>query len=352
MRRLALAAGLAAALGLACGGDGGPAAPAAAPIAVPAGVWSWVDIPDSACDDGSPTGLGVNPGSGPDLLVFLDGGGACWDYLTCYVLNTASRGPFGAAELARREVSAAGSVLDRALPGNPYADATLVFVPYCTGDVHGGDRVTTYDDGLGHARAYHHVGQANLRAYLARLAATWPAPRRVILAGSSAGGFGAVLGYDAVRRTWPDAQGVLVDDSGPPLEAGAIPQARLDAWFARWGLGDVLDPLCGQACRTDLSAGLTALSARYPADRLALLSSLQDAVISAYLGILPGQLQTDLLALAADVFPRAPNARYFYVSGVSHTMLGRPASFAQGDTLLAWLGLQLAGDPAWASRRP
>jgi hypothetical protein len=345
-----------AALALACGSGGAPraaAAPAAEPIAgLSTGVWTWVDFPDSACDDGSPTGIGVSPGTGPDLVVVLNGGGACWDYLTCFVVGTASRGPYGAPEfLALQATALPGSILDRALPGNPFQDATLVFVPYCTGDIHGGDNVAVYA-GPGETRTYHHVGHANLVAFLRRLGATWPSPRRLVVSGASAGGFGTVINYDAFRRQWPDAEAFLVDDSGPTLEKGAISQGLLDAWYASWRLDLLLDPICGTPCRTDLSAGLSAVMARYSRDRMALLSSLQDRVISAYFTISGAQLEQELHRLAADVIDPAPNARRYFLAGSTHTMLGNPAAFAQGVPLLEWLGQQVGGDPAWASQQP
>jgi hypothetical protein len=350
---------VAAALALsACGPAGRTVSPEELPppgdpiLGLPAGAWTWVDFPDSACDDGSPTGIGVSPGPGPDLVVALDGGGACWDYLTCYVLDTASHGPWGAAEFARLEASSLpGSVLDRTLPGNPWADATLVFVPYCTGDIHGGRNVATYV-GPGETRTYHHVGHANIVSFLRRLAATFPSPRRLVVAGGSAGGFGALVNYDTFRRYWPAAAGFMVDDSGPPLEPGAVPQLELDAWYASWRLDLVLDPICGPACRSGLSPGLQAVAAKYPADRLALLSSLQDSVISGYF-LMPGPVfQEHLLRMAADVLDPSANARYFFVPGSSHTMVLAPASFEQGVPLLEWLGQQVSGDPAWISRKP
>jgi Pectinacetylesterase len=351
----------AAALALALAGCGDPqvgAGPEPLPppgdpiVGLTAGTWTWVDVPDSACDDGSPTGIGVNPGTGPDLVVVMNGGGACWDYLTCYVLNTAIHGPFGEPELRALEArDLPGSILDRGLPGNPFQDATLVFVPYCTGDTHGGDNVAAYL-GPGDSRTYHHVGHANIVAFVKRLAATWPSPRKLVVSGGSAGGFGSVVNYDTFRRAWPGAETYLVDDSGPPLERGAIPQGLLNAWYESWRLDLALDPICGEACRTDHSAGLAAVLAKYPADRIALLSSLQDQVIAGYFVLSGPQLEQELRRLAADVLDPAPNARYFFVPGSSHTMLKTPAAFSQGVPLLTWLGQQVSGDPAWISRQP
>jgi hypothetical protein len=352
-RRIVAAVLAAAAAFTGCGSGGGGPAPEPKPIAglVP-GAWTWVPFPDSACEDGSPTGVAVSQGAGPDLVLFLNGGGACWDYLTCLVLQTASGGPFGEAEFeVLRDTVLPGSIFDRTLAGNPYADATLVFVPYCTGDVHSGDRVVTYSGAAG-ARAYHHVGHRNLLAFLPRLAATWPAPRRLVVTGASAGGFGALLNYDTIRSRWPAAEGRLVDDSGPPLDGAAISPDLLAAWRASWGVDALLGPLCGTACRTSFAPALTETAARWPADRLALLSSLRDLVISSYFQLSSSEFEAALLDTAGEVIAPLENARWFFVPGNGHTMLGHPSDFTQGDQLLGWLAAQASGDPSWASRQP
>jgi hypothetical protein len=356
-RRQAAAAAL---LLLAACGSSVPAgsAPAAFPAlgapltGLTAGSWSWVAFPDSTCDDGSPTGIAVNPGTGADLVVLLNGGGACWDYLTCYALNTASHGPFGEPQFQQLAATALpGSILDRALAGNPFRDATLVFVPYCTGDIHGGDNLALYV-GPAETRLYHHAGRTNVIAFLRRLAATWPAPARLVVSGASAGGFGTLIDYDAFRHYWPGSRAFLVDDSGPPLGPGAVSPALLAAWFASWRLDRALDPVCGAACRTDLSALITALSQRFPQDRLALLSSLQDQVISGYYLLSGPALEQELLRISAQVIAPTPNVRAFLVNGTSHTMLGNPASFSQGIPLLTWLDQEVSGDAAWSTRQP
>ncbi|HYG66030.1 MAG TPA: hypothetical protein VD838_00175, partial [Anaeromyxobacteraceae bacterium] len=76
--------------GLACGDDDDET-----DGRLPRGEWTFVAVEGAACADGTPTGVAVNPGPRDDVLVFLDGGGACLDYLTCFELQTASNGPFG-----------------------------------------------------------------------------------------------------------------------------------------------------------------------------------------------------------------------------------------------------------------
>jgi len=72
-----------------------------APIVTTEETWTWVDFPTSACDDGTPTGIGLNATSrSSNVILFLNGGGACWDYTTCVELNTSAHGPFGAVQFA------------------------------------------------------------------------------------------------------------------------------------------------------------------------------------------------------------------------------------------------------------
>src|SRR6476469_4355384 len=45
--------------------------------------WTYVPIDGSQCIDGSPTGIGVNLGTSGDLVIYLEGGGACFNSGTC-----------------------------------------------------------------------------------------------------------------------------------------------------------------------------------------------------------------------------------------------------------------------------
>src|SRR5437870_1320791 len=45
---------------------------------------------EAVCLTGEQFQVNVRHGSSDQVLLFLQGGGACWDYLTCYVLNTAT----------------------------------------------------------------------------------------------------------------------------------------------------------------------------------------------------------------------------------------------------------------------
>jgi hypothetical protein len=391
---LSVALGAAASLVVACGdsSDGAPAPPSAGtaiartdgtPIAG-AAEWTWIPFADSVCTDAipdslgryrfgtSPTGLAINwgPIGSTDVVIFLQGGGACWDFFTCggaapILDKTASTGPFGPTEFAR-DVYAKypASWLRRANLPPPVRDATIVFVPYCTGDIHGGDRVRTYGSLLPGAPSitWQHMGRANVTAFLKRLGATFPSPRKLVVAGASGGGFGTLVNYPRFREQWPNARAYLVDDSGPPLIGGAIPAVTRDGWFSSWNLGASLDPFC-PACRDDMSGALREIAARFPSDRIALVSHLQDEVIRGFYGgvfltpqptIAPmpaAQFETELRRLGTTVMdPATANAKYFFIAGTGHPTLDEPGAIAAPPPgLTAWLELMISDAPGWTS---
>lgn len=386
------AAALALVLAVSCGdSDAPPSAGGPPPIDRSEGTaiagapgWSWVPFDDAFCTDAisddvgrytfgrSTTGLAISwgPAGNADLVVFLQGGGACWEFLTCggaapLLDKTALAGPFGPAEFARNihDKYPRSWIRRENLPPS-VRDATVVFVPYCTGDVHGGDRVATYRSPLPGLRdiTWHHVGHANVTAFLRRLGPTFPSPRKLVVAGASGGGFGSLANYTAVRSVWPAAKAYMVDDSGPPLIGSAIPAATRAAWYESWNIGASLDGFC-PGCRTDMSAGLREILTRYPQDRVALLSHLHDEVIRGFFGTITITPTPALTPMPADEFeaelrrlgttvmdPATPNAKYFYAAGDRHPMLEDPTTvMTPSPGLEAWLELMLSDSASWAS---
>jgi Pectinacetylesterase len=346
MRPLARALRLAAlALLAACGGSEPEPSVSLAP--------GWNAIQGMVCADGSPTGIGVSPGTRNRVLVVLSGGGACWSETAC----NASLRSFGSIELSIAFASTANTILDRSLPGNPFFDWTFVFVPYCTGDVHAGADVTR---SYGTKGTWRHHGRANLDAALARVAAAMPSPEKLVVAGSSAGGFGALLAFDIARARWPAGpsgpKAYLVDDSGQTFVGDDLPQGLRDAWWASWNLDATVTPLCA-TCKTDLSQLWNVLRAAHPADRLALLTTTQDTTMMAFFGITDAaQFQTGVTNLAAKV-SLISGAHAFVVGDPTHlhghALLLDPGAYSAGGTsLAAWLGLQVNDDPGWTSAGP
>lgn len=329
-----------------------PRPPVGAPITAPMNTWTWVDFPDAVCDDGTPTGIGVSLTGSKNLLVFMNGGGACWSYLTC-AGGFSTHGPFGKSQFDKASGQLKGSVLDRQA-ANPFADYNMVFVPYCTSDVHAGDKVTTYTSANGsNMMVMHHKGRANIAAYLKRLAATIPTPEKLVVSGSSAGGFGSAADYDLFRTYFPGSKSYLLDDSGPPFIGDAIPENLRTSWYDVWGLDQTFGAEC-PACKMDMSALVGVLGQKYPKDRMALLSYTQDSTIRQFFGFQSAdKFQMNLYDLASKVLDPRPQFHYYFVTGTSHTFLGSPASTtAQGVPLWSWITQFATDDPAWTSTKP
>src|SRR5690349_8408075 len=54
------------------------------PISAPNETWTFVPVPDAHCGNGTSTGIGVNLTDRSNrVLIFLAGGGACWEAAAC-----------------------------------------------------------------------------------------------------------------------------------------------------------------------------------------------------------------------------------------------------------------------------
>jgi len=335
----------------ACAGpEVGPAPGPDDPIAASTGQWTWVGFPASVCGNGAPTGIGVNLATrSTDVVVYLQGGGACWDGATCIGLGAAANVTtgYGVGEFVA-EPALSAAAFDRTNPLSPWPDASYVFVPYCTGDLHAGDAVRSYL-WLTSSLTVHHAGRTNLVAYLRRLAPTFPGARRIFVTGSSAGGYGAQLGYQAFADAFPGAEVHLLAD-GAQLVPSHDP-ALWTSWRSTWNLS--LPAGCTE-CAADPGALAGFLSAGHPTRRFALLASTQDAVLSLYLAYpADGSFEAATRALLTGRYDPTSNARYYALASAQHTMLGDLApGNAAGAPLSAWLGRWYEGDAAWASSGP
>jgi hypothetical protein len=337
---------------LGCGSSGGGGKPVdaasdgGAPIVAPANTWTWVPIEGMRCGDGSQTGIGVNLVDTTDrVAIYMQGGGACWDANTCFTLKTSVHieGGYGQTEFNADIGSLSGSYLLQRTAMNPFKDASWIYVPYCTGDLHDGANVAMYDA----THTVHHVGRTNMAALVARVAATRPNADLVWLWGISAGGYGTAFDWDLVRAAWPQAQVPALADSSPlvTMDASLWPIMQA-AWHMTF-------PTTCSGCTTDLGAMPAALRAAMPAGaRYGLLANTRDQTISTYFNLTMDQLQTETLAEQAAMTASSGQAAYL-LGGTSHVLLSNPAAQTTGGVVLStWFAQWATGDPAWANAGP
>jgi hypothetical protein len=255
--------------------------------------WERVALPGTSCGDGSQYKFFVHRTGSADVLFFFEGGGACWDYDTCSgragVLGAAN--PNGIADdymkgMTARYVSPLVNGADPGLPlrqRTPLATAgwNVVYLPYCTGDVHMGARDVVYSDPTGAEPplAWRHQGAANTRAAASWVARQFPGVGRLMVSGYSAGGTAASAGYWFVRRAIAPREGYLLNDSGPihlAPNAGYPSRALHEQIRASWGLDGVLDQLPASFDRNDFGSINVMLATEFPDDRLAYTGFLRD----------------------------------------------------------------------------
>ncbi len=338
-------------------GSSSPSAVTSGPIDAPAGIWTWVAFPDAVCADGSATGIGVNlgaPGSRP--LIYLEGGGACWSEQTCYTLMTATNFATGygpqnfAADIADvTEIAAPGGFFDRTAADNPFKDWSYVYVPYCTGDVHAGDAVVQYG-----SHTAHHVGYTNLAAYLARLVPTFAGADRIVLAGSSAGGYGALLNWGQTQAAFGSARVDMIDDSGTlmPPDIVALGNGDEAAEKASWNLAGAALPAGCTTCADDLSAVYGYYAQTFADHRAALLSYTQDSVIPIFYGITTAQFTTGLDEVIASQIAPAANFKSFQDDAAGHVLWFAPTLASSGVTVKQFVTQMVTDDATWANVAP
>jgi cysteine-rich repeat protein len=323
-------------------------------IGPPDRTWTWYEIPGTQCIDGTATGFGVSIASGsPDLMIYLEGGGACFSDACDF---TALSVPF---------VPPPDGIFDRTQSSNPVRDWNMVYVPYCTGDIYAGDADTML---AGSVRHFH--GYRNITLDLEAIVPSFPHVTRVLWTGISAGGFGS--GLNAARAAdafGPPRQMILIDDSGPPLGNDVIAPCLEQIFRDTWGLDHTLLAECASACSnpTDFASGVIGrLIARHPDMRVGMFSNTQDTVIRAFMGAGWGDGMLNncsgvLTSVPPDVYQSALvglRTRYgahasFYLNGptgagggLGHTTLRGPSYYQAltgGVTVADWVAQVIAG---------
>lgn len=143
-----------------------------------------ITIPDAKCGNGEAYSVYLKKNSAQKLLVEFMGGGACWNYDSCFANPKTSLAP----------ITSPGpfSVLSTDGPGNPFDNSTMLYFPYCTGDVHIGNHIANYD-----GKTVYHYGSKNIDLTLKYLAdnnlIAFDSYKDVTVWGASAGAIGSLF---------------------------------------------------------------------------------------------------------------------------------------------------------------
>lgn len=295
------------------------------------------DTKGPICMNGTAFAASIRPGTTDDLLIYLQGGGACWTG-TCMAVTGTSGGPWPVGWT------------DGDVEKNPLGAFPLLTVGYCDGSVFAGDgEVADKENGAPDGVRYHH-GLANLSAALDVGKRAFPSPRRIVLVGSSAGGYGTILSTMVVRLLWPHTHLFVISDAGPGLTNPKVP-SMYETMVKEWNLGGRIPPSC-TACENGQFLPLVGWSLQHdPTLRAGLFESYGDDVVSHdFLSMTGGAFRTLLLSESGAVHDAYPT-RYerFFITGTKHTALlaGYYDVRAAGQSLPDWTKKMIDGDAGW-----
>jgi hypothetical protein len=182
---------------------------------------------DTQCSDGSPYKFHVKPGKTDKLFVFLNGGGACWNAQTCDA--RAERKAFvPRADVAHNDPSQHNGIFDLDNPENPVKDWSMVFAPYCTGDVHLGSAQRKYVAADKHEFEIQHAGAANTEAVLQWIENNI-SPEKVVIAGASAGALAAPIYAGRAATMFPNSEVLSFADGAAGYRSEQVPKI-LEQW--------------------------------------------------------------------------------------------------------------------------
>ena len=204
------------------------AAPATA-----AGEWTPFDGgPDTSCADGSPVNYLERVADPRKVVLYFEGGGACFSAATC-AFDGPDTSYVPSSEFTAESMAERGGVFDFENPENPLADYSFVYVPYCTGDGHLGSKTTRYADDL----TVEHRGYDDSLAALDHLVATYPDVAELVVTGVSAGSIPTPLYAGLAADRLPEARIVTLGDGSGAYPSDPVLNALIGSL---WGTAEAI----------------------------------------------------------------------------------------------------------------
>jgi hypothetical protein len=325
-----------------------PATSAAPTTAAAVEQWEEIVAPaDCMCSDGSEFSFFVREADPAKVMFFFQGGGACFSLETCDpadpAYNTSLRAP--------NDLADGTGVFDFDNPANPFADYSVVYVPYCTGDVHIGNSVHDYGVGAsGSNVVVHHNGYVNGTTALAKLVELFPNASEVVVTGESAGSVPTPLYAGLLYDELPAARITVIADG-----SGAYPDIPdINALIGDlWGTSDAIPDWPENADVTPQNWSIPGLFVRAGAHAPGITFARHDYAFDetqVFFGNLAGFAADDLVTLIdlneTQIEASGVTLYSFISPGDSHTVLGKPQFYEEtldGTSLRDWVAALVAG---------
>ena len=260
---------------------------------------------DYVCGNGSAYKFFVNPSlTSNNVLIYFEAGGACWDYPSCSGQSgiRGAANPNGIPDDYMNGFSIPAIMSPFIFRAHPWERVdtqhwTIIFVPYCTGDIFIGDNEKTYiDEETGTELDWNHNGFKNTQGILKWMKEGpfkdhFTSIPKLMVTGCSAGGAGSILNYHFIRKELAGrvSESILLNDSGPiyytlgdaDLWSGPLHEKIQEAW----GIENVITQLgdnIPEFTSDDFGSLSTALAIEYPHDKIAHTQFTRDGNYSGY----------------------------------------------------------------------
>ncbi|MDF3819214.1 pectin acetylesterase-family hydrolase [Leptospira sp. 96542] len=336
----------------------------------------------------------IKRGTTKNLLINFMGGGACWDPKNCFGSKTATY--FNRANIFNPLAArlAFHGILEERVFENPFKDWNVVFIPYCTGDLHWGSKIIAYVDPTNNQTTdFKHKGFDNVLSVLNFIKNSEEyrpnSDSKVSVTGQSAGAYGAIFNFPYIRETLrqvSDSNIMVLGDAGN----GVVPtNFQQNAVIDKWGADSNLPNWITFPSFSTMSFGVfyNTVATEYPNSRIAQYSTdydgnqryfydvqLKIAIQSPYTSAqnysdsenlwgksdgtqVPDSSVTcswrtqSRTKLKTEV--TQPNYRYYIASGDVHTISTSVNFFSEssaGQSLVDWYNQMLVGGAGWVNR--
>jgi hypothetical protein len=152
----------------------------------------------------------------------------CWNPLTCNISTTTFDDSVLSGDPSDNPGLYPVGIMDFGNAENPFLNYDMVYVNYCTGDMHTGN-TTIGHNYEGNYFEVQHKGAVNTSAVLNWVYGNIPAPQSVFISGCSAGAVGAAYWARDIMSHYAGRRAALLSDSGGGWRAG------LGGIFNTWG---------------------------------------------------------------------------------------------------------------------
>ena len=322
------------------------------------------------CSSGTPYVYFARRGTVNKLVVYYQGGGACWNQPTCGGVPEVGLGPvFGThADESDNPGLFQSGFNDFTNAENPFKDWHAVFISYCTGDVHWGDAVVNHTLGQ-RETLIHHKGFVNAQVVEKWTREHFAYPEQVFVTGSSAGAYGAIVNSLTLQQNvYPSSDFAVLGDAGN----GVITDEFLENDLVKWGIEENLPDFI-PALDVDITelnaADLWVESALFfDRGRFANFSTAYDGSSGGQSGFYhimravnvfdwPNwqnsacEWNEQMRGLAFDAAGRADNYRYYIGTGSAHTTWGRNRNYTDTTggvpTVADWVRAMVEDTEDW-----